>query len=95
MAVTYASFVIEFPELADAGQPLIEAKIAGAELRVGADVWPASVRDQGVLYRAAHMLALSPYGAQAKMVSKSGETTYGKQYESLVQEIGAGFLVLP
>lgn len=96
MAVDYAAFIASFPELASAGQTLIEAKIAEAELRVGGVAYwiNESTRDLGVLYRAAHLLALSPYGMQAKLVSKEGKTTYGAHFDDLVTECGPGFFVI-
>jgi hypothetical protein len=96
MPVTSATLLVSFPELTDAGEDLIDAKIAEAELRVGdAALWGSTaIRDLGVMYKAAHLIALSPYGAMAKLVSDKGSSTYGVQYKQLVDEVGCGFLVL-
>ena len=97
MAASYATFIVSFPELEPAGQPLIEAKIAEAELRVvpvGDTITNSAIRDLFVAYRAAHLLALSPYGMTAKLVSKDGSTTYGKQLEELNLTLAPSVMVL-
>jgi hypothetical protein len=55
--------------------PLIAAVIARAERRIG-DLWPAEVRDDIVELQAAHMLALSPAGRNAKLSEPGMPTAY-------------------
>ncbi len=85
------SFKESFPELTDAGDPLIEAKLAEAENTVGAIggiIGTVGIRDTLVSYQTAHLVALSPYGFQAKLVSKLGTTTYGNEYERRCLTLG-------
>ena len=92
MAVDFTSFVADFPEFEPAGRQLVESKLADARLRVDAAVWEAKT-DLGVKYLAAHLLALSPFGQQARLVAKDGSTTYGKHHKQMVHEVTAGFRV--
>lgn len=95
MAVTAASFLEHFPEFEPGGTELIEAKIAEAEPRVDPNFWGSDdLRDLAIMYRVGHLLALSPYGVAAKMVSKDGSTTYWKHYLDLVNENGSGAFAL-
>jgi hypothetical protein len=89
MAVTVASFLVAFPELAPAGEPLIAAKLAEAARSVNANVWGVKT-DDGVSYLAAHLLACSPYGENARLSSDKGESTYGRRFEALRWQVGAG-----
>lgn len=92
MAVDFKSFVADFPEFEPAGKPLIDSKIADARLRIDAEVWDLKT-DLGVKYLAAHLLALSPFGQQSRLVAKDGSTTYGKTHMMMVREVTSGFRV--
>ncbi len=93
MAVTVEIFLESFPEFKTAKIETIKAKIADAVLQVDAKVWEAKT-DLGVKYTAAHLLALSPFGRQAKLVSKDGSTTYGKHLDDLIMQVASGFRVI-
>jgi hypothetical protein len=92
MSVDFASFVADFPEFEPAGRTLVDSKIADARLRIDASVWDLKT-DLGVKYLAAHLLALSPFGQQARLVAKDGSTTYGRMHATMVREVTAGFRV--
>lgn len=98
MAVTYETFVTQFPEFDGANAGQVDATLAAAELEIDRSVWGAK-SDQGQMYLAAHKLALSHYGQAAELVQKKpkdtphGETTYGVHYDSLVIQVGSGFRV--
>lgn len=75
-----AAFVVIFPEfsaLLAEDAALIAAALARAERRVS-DSW-GDRRDDVVALTTAHQLALSPWGRNARMVSKDGSTTYGDE----------------
>ena len=94
MAVTVEIFLESFPEFKTAKIEKIKATIADAVLQVDAAVWEKKT-DLGVKYTAAHLLALSPFGRQAKMVSKEGKTTYGTYLdEELIPQVASGFRVI-
>lgn len=93
MAVTVESFRESFPEFRSASLELIKAKIDEAALQVDAVVWEGKT-DLGVKYTAAHLLALSPFGRQAKLVSKDGTTTYQTHRDDLISQVTSGFRVI-
>jgi hypothetical protein len=79
MAVTAESFLLAYPEfepIHEQQTTLIAAVIARAELRITASWEPADQRDQAVELQAAHMLALSPAGRNAKLSLPGEETAY-------------------
>ena len=55
--------------------------------------------DQAVSLLAAHKLAVSPFGGQARLAPKEqgkgthGSTVYGLEYDNLVAQCGGGFWV--
>jgi hypothetical protein len=72
MAVTFDTFVASFPEFRPATPALVDAQIAKAVAQIDASVWGAKA-DLGVELLTAHLLAISPFGQQARLVSKDGE----------------------
>ncbi|KKN75983.1 hypothetical protein LCGC14_0375400 [marine sediment metagenome] len=93
MAVTVETFIESFPEFRSASVDVIKAKLAEAVLQVDAKVWEGKT-DLGVKYTAAHLLALSPFGRQAKLVSKDGSTTYEQHRDDLMLQVSSGFRVI-
>lgn len=93
MAVTVESFIESFPEFKTAKIETIKAKLADAVLQVDAAVYGTKA-DLGVKYTAAHLLALSPFGRQAKLVSKNGTTTYQMHRDDLIAQVSSGFRVI-
>lgn len=93
MAVTREQFLVQFPEFSKSNAALVEAMLAAAELEIDRDVWDAKA-DQGVMYLAAHKLALSPMGNSAELVPAGGVTSYRIHYDALVLQVGSGFRVI-
>ena len=83
MAVTRASIRVQFPEFVSASDALIDAKIAEAVIRCDPGTYGTLYIDLAVSYLTAHLLALSPFGRTAKLVSSDGSTEYGKIYETM------------
>jgi len=71
---------------------MVREAIAEATLEVDAEVW-GDKTDTGVRWLAAHKLAITPWGQQARMVSKDGSTTYGKEHARLMRSVTPGFRV--
>lgn len=92
MAVTVAAFVVQFPEFRNASTDLLQAHLDAAELEIDREVWETK-GDQGQMYLAAHKLALSPFGNNAKLVPAGGITTYEIHYDRLVRQVSSGFRV--
>lgn len=86
MAVTADSFLEVFPEflpLHEEQETLIPAVLARAERRIG-DNWPSDEdRDDAVELQAAHMLALSPAGRNAKLSEPGQPTAYQQELACL------------
>jgi hypothetical protein len=91
--MTVASFLEAFPEFTDVNTEtpdLVSAKLAQAARRVASGTVAAFLRDDLIAYLAAHLLATSPQGQQARMVSKDGRTTYLEEYERLCRTVPTG-----
>ena len=82
----------EYPEFEPAPEPMVRKKIADATNNVDAAVFKTKT-DQAIALKTAHMLALSPFGQQARLVSKDGATTYGIQFMALARSMTPGFRV--
>jgi hypothetical protein len=84
VAVTYASFVVAYPEFLKAGEPMVTAQLALVELEVSDSF--AEQRDAAVMLRLADTLALSPFGRNARMVAPSAATsTYGQRFMAMAE----------
>ncbi len=97
MATTTAQLIIEYPEFAvlnEQDAAYVTAVLARAERRVS-PTWPADTRDDMVYLRAAHMLALSPMGRDAKLSDKHGVTSYGQELQARIaaNAVGRGRVV--
>lgn len=105
MALSRANFLIRFPEFGDGGvsgqerapEELIDDALARAASRVSDAIW-TDLADEGIGYLAAHLISISPWGQQARLVpaQPDGTTTYWAAYMALLRgEVGApGMIVL-
>jgi hypothetical protein len=84
VAVTVASFKVAFPEFLKAGDPMLEAQLALAEIQVSDSF--EDERDHAVMLRLADNLALSPWGRNARLVSEKATTsTYGDRFRIMAE----------
>lgn len=90
---TAAAFKVEFPEFASADDTLVDAKLADAAARTGADVW-GSKWEMGVKYKAARLLALSPFGRKMRLVNNDGSTVYDADIKAMVRSVTSGHRVV-
>ncbi len=88
MAVTEDDFIARFPEFEEAGVT-ISVVLDEAVRRTDGDIF-GNKTDDAVMYRAAHLLAISPFGQNARMVAKDGTTIYGNELEKLILEHAGG-----
>ena len=93
MAVDVESFLVGFPEFRPAEATLITPMIAKATLQVDASVW-GSKADLGIELLTAHLLAISPFGQNARLASKEGKTTYLTRFNAMVKQVTPGFRVI-
>jgi hypothetical protein len=92
MAVAYADFLARFPEFEPAPKAMVEAALSEARRNVDAEVF-GDKTDDAIRWKAAHLLAISPFGQQARLISKDGSTTYGKYFWELAKSVTPGFRV--
>lgn len=91
MAVSAQDLFARYPEFADARAPtdMVNATLATATVQVRPEVWGV-LTDEGIIQLTAHLLAISPWGQQARLAATDGETTYGKRYRELQQSVTCG-----
>lgn len=87
VTVDYASFIAAFPEFDQIDQTYIETKIGEASAMLDVLAFGDVLHNIAVLYRTAHLLAISPYGKQMQLVSDDGKTTYGQAYNELLEPL--------
>ena len=84
-APLYAEFILDFPEFASIGQAYIEVKLADAEAMLDELAFGGATGNAlynvAVGYKAAHLLALSPYGQQLQLASADGSSVYSVAFE--------------
>lgn len=90
MAVSAAQLKARFPEFAKTEDSHVTEAIADAAARTDVNVW-GDRYDVAVRQLAAHLLAISPWGQQAKLSAKDGSSTYLVEYERMVQEVAHGY----
>lgn len=83
-------FRTTFTEFTDTPDALVGARVAEALERTPLDVWGSS-HALGVLYLAAHLLALSPGGE--KMRIDNVTTLYGNTRAKIARSVASGFRV--
>lgn len=90
MTVAVADIKVTFPEFISAGDALIGAKLAEAQTLVDYTVYSATQGDVAIKYMTAHLLATSPMGKTARMVTKDGRSSYLDLYDTLLRCAAAG-----
>ncbi len=95
--VTPASLIAARPEFASvlASAPArVQAAIDDATAQVDDEVW-GDQTDIGISLLAAHLIAISPNGMPARLVTKNGRTTYLDLYEGMRDRAGAAWRIQP
>ena len=85
MALDVTTFVAKFPEFDEIGTvspDTITQAIEDAKEFCDSTIW-GSRYESGVLYKAAHMLAMSPFGETARLDKKGEQSTYGVVFDSM------------
>ena len=89
MAVTTASFKIEFPEFTPTPDPTVQAKLNLAVLRTPPGIW-AALEDSGVLYLAAHLLTLLPNAREMRIDNGKSPDLYMQERMRLARIVAYG-----
>lgn len=87
-----SDFITQFPEFRTVDLNLVKAMLDAALLEIDVAVWRAKA-DQGQAYLAAHRLAMSPFGQNARLSAKDGNTTYYTHYKEIRSQVASGFRV--
>lgn len=92
--LTLGNFRISFPEFNGVTDVMVQAMLNAAQLSIDEQVWGAKAY-VGHGYLTAHQLCSSPWGQNARLISKdgSGSTVYQKQYKRLQLEVTPGYRV--
>jgi hypothetical protein len=84
-----AGFRVRFPEMANIPDARVQAALDDALIEFDQDLWGAKLaKGQGFL--AAHDIACSPAGQNARLVDKTGSTTYYVKYRKLLNQVAKG-----
>ncbi len=89
MTVSAATFLVEFPEFGPTNTQrpgLIEAKLAHAQRFVSTRLW-GDRYDRAVYLKAAHLLAMSPFGENARLSKTSPETVYSVLWDQELEAL--------
>lgn len=84
------TFKARFPEFNRLPDVTIQDAINRGVAQTNANVF-GTLQDEASAYLAAHFLALSPYGQQARLVAKDGNTTYFLHWIRIAQLKSAGY----
>jgi hypothetical protein len=94
MAVTYDSFVTEFEEFNQLGQPVVEAKIGEAQRSFDVELLGACY-DDAVKYKTAILLMSMP-GGRPMALTKDKATPYESSLQNILNGVPArGLLLCP
>lgn len=90
--MTYAAFILEYPEFAGTDQVMVQKFLDRALLRIDTEVWGLKA-DAGQGLLCAHMLALSPMGKNARTDKPATTSVYGSDYEAMQLTVSMGYRV--
>ncbi len=85
MSVDVAGFKTRFPEFANTDTGLIQSCLDEAGRQCDAAVFSTRL-DDAVRYKAAHLLAVSPMGQDARLVRKDGGSIYNDEFKNLQRQ---------
>lgn len=84
MAVTAQDFLAERPEFKTCPLDIIETELVNAASQIAEmDLFEGALIDEATSLRAAHIIAISPFGRSSRLVSDKGRTTYEGQFDRI------------
>lgn len=89
MAWTASTFKSRWPEFAPTADAQVDAVLVAAARRCDARVFGDDT-DEAVGFYAAHLLATSPQGQQARLESDKADTTYRAEWLRLARQRAGG-----
>lgn len=90
--LTIENFRERFPEFKSVPLDMLTLVFAEADKELDPVGWGIQL-DTAKAYLSAHKLCISPYGQQARLAAKDGETTYSKHFRELQIKTFAGMRV--
>jgi hypothetical protein len=91
LSAWYSAFQDRFPEYLNAPSAVVQSRISIALTRTPLDTWGAEYHTAGVLFLAAHLVAMSPGGEAMRL---TGETTiYQTERNRLNRLVSAGYRI--
>jgi hypothetical protein len=82
----------EFTDAVNSRPAMVQGHLDAAAPEVSAEVWGASYT-LAVCLKAAHSLALSPFGTQARLEGTVSETVYSARFENMRKRLPTRFLL--
>ncbi len=89
MALDNATFIARFPEFVEIdtlAPASISQAIDDAKAYVSQEHWAGRYED-GVLWKAAHLLAMTPFGENARLQRDPTETTYNVVFKQMLRSL--------
>lgn len=77
-----------FPEFRTAPDDLVSSRLDMAAVQIDPAIWGPRA-GEGQAYLAAHLLAISPGGVFARLISQDGTTVYKTRYDEMVGQVAA------
>lgn len=87
--LTVDQFISRYPSFVRVESATIGLKLAEAEVQVHAGTWGDQV-DEGIGLLVAHKLSIDPTGQNARLESDMAETTYGRRYMEIREQVTFG-----
>ena len=84
-----SDFRARYPEFENASDTLVNQALDDAMLEVNEDIFADAAQAAGHCY-AAKILAISPFGLQARLAAGDGESTYSKRWLRLARAYCGG-----
>jgi hypothetical protein len=84
-APTASEFKTDFPEFSELTDAYVNVKLGEAEAMLDEDAFGEADNDLynvAVGYKAAHLLALSPFGKQLQLTNDDGQSVYSKLFDA-------------
>jgi uncharacterized protein YaiI (UPF0178 family) len=94
--VTVQRFRKAYPEFRETAEELVQQKLDAADERINDSVFGDNVSIRATMLLAAHLLAISPSGEQARIWVRGSQTTmYKREFDdlSLIYTFGSGRVI--
>jgi len=82
LVLSVRKFQNRFPEFKETDAVQVQRALEDSQGTLDATTWGDRL-EQGIAYQAAHLLAMSPLGEQAKLSLEKRGTIYGQRFEML------------